>query len=386
MAFEELQNEDLDMVPACDEFNYETASIEQLVQLAAWDVDARKELTRRYGSAQPRSSDFNYELRHPGHADQSVHNPHKGVGAMAGAATGFGLGKPVMGSKRMGAGDDVPFPKKGTRAYDELVDGSAGPHLVKGADGEILGFTPERQALHDKIVAEHVLDSGVPGNQQNPDFVMLGGGSGAGKSTLVNSGEIAGLPREGSKTHVVINPDDIKQGNKGTGIPEFKQKIMAGDKEASYFVHEESSFIAKRVQSAAIERKQNIMLDATGDSGIDSLGAKVAQARSGGYSVKGVYVTVPTAVGLKRVVDRGKVPLYPGAPIGRVVRLDIAEKIHANVSTVFPQAVEAKLFDSLQLWDTRTTGSPKAVFDSLKGGVLDVGLWGEFLDKAKSSN
>jgi hypothetical protein len=32
-------------------------------------------------SAPTRASSFNYELRHPGHADQSVHNPHKGVSA-----------------------------------------------------------------------------------------------------------------------------------------------------------------------------------------------------------------------------------------------------------------------------------------------------------------
>jgi hypothetical protein len=28
--------------------------------------------------------DFDYEFRHPGHGDQSVHNPHKGGGAAAG--------------------------------------------------------------------------------------------------------------------------------------------------------------------------------------------------------------------------------------------------------------------------------------------------------------
>ena len=34
-------------------------------------------------SAPTRASNFNYELRHPGHGDQSVHNPHKGGGAYA---------------------------------------------------------------------------------------------------------------------------------------------------------------------------------------------------------------------------------------------------------------------------------------------------------------
>lgn len=43
-----------------------------------WDLDIDAELKKLAGS---RASDFNYELRHPGAHDQSVHNPHKGGGA-----------------------------------------------------------------------------------------------------------------------------------------------------------------------------------------------------------------------------------------------------------------------------------------------------------------
>ena len=35
-----------------------------------------------------RAADFNYELRHPGHGDQSVHNPHKGGNSAGGWAAG----------------------------------------------------------------------------------------------------------------------------------------------------------------------------------------------------------------------------------------------------------------------------------------------------------
>ena len=42
-----------------------------------WDLDIDAELDKLSGS---RSADFHYELRHPGHGDQSTHNPHKGGG------------------------------------------------------------------------------------------------------------------------------------------------------------------------------------------------------------------------------------------------------------------------------------------------------------------
>ena len=45
-----------------------------------WDLDIDAELEKLSSS---RSRTWNYELRHPGHGDQSVHNPHKGGGAYA---------------------------------------------------------------------------------------------------------------------------------------------------------------------------------------------------------------------------------------------------------------------------------------------------------------
>jgi hypothetical protein len=57
---------------------------EQLFQVAATgDQQALAELDRRLES-EPRQVDYDYELRHPGHGDQSVHNPHKGGGGAAG--------------------------------------------------------------------------------------------------------------------------------------------------------------------------------------------------------------------------------------------------------------------------------------------------------------
>jgi predicted ABC-type ATPase len=321
-----------------------------------------------------RAAKFNYDARHlAGSHDQSTHG--KGGG-------GSGLGVYVPGQRRPGAGDGTPFPKKGTRAYDDFMAGSAGQHVRTGPDGEILGWTPERQALHDKIVAEHVL--GVKPVDGQAEFVMMGGGSGAGKTTVLRKGGSEELPTDPKGSHVMINADEIKTGADGkTGIPEFRERVMGTDqvagKGAAAFVHEESAFLAQRVQAAAIERNQNILLDGTGDSGVGKLAAKVDVARQNGYSTKGVYVTIPTDMAVSRVASRGAKPALPGANFGRVVPEAVTRDIHISVSRVFPEAVNSKVFDVVELWDNTTT--PKLVYASKRGGVLDAGLWDAFTAK-----
>lgn len=82
-----IRNDNLALVPGCeDEVDYAELPFEQLVQLAVAGYEgANVELDQRMASG-ARAADFNYELRHPGHGDQSVHNPHKG-GAAAAATT-----------------------------------------------------------------------------------------------------------------------------------------------------------------------------------------------------------------------------------------------------------------------------------------------------------
>jgi len=72
---------ELHQIPACNEIgNYEDMPLEQLMVIAQWDEAAMQEVDRRFPATPTRASDFHYELRHPGHGDQSVHNPHKGAG------------------------------------------------------------------------------------------------------------------------------------------------------------------------------------------------------------------------------------------------------------------------------------------------------------------
>jgi hypothetical protein len=374
----EPQDGDLNQVPSCvDPIDYRLASWDELIYAAQiGEPEAIAELKRRVPVDQTREVDeeyeerwssWNYEVRHPGHPDQKIHNPHKNS-----PSNGHGLGAHTPGVPRPGAGDRVVKADSEEGRY--LLEGSGGKHITVDAEGNIQ-WSPERQALHDQIVAEHVL--GVP-RSTDPTITLMGGGPASGKTSVRDQGEV-GVPKAGSGKAVDVNPDDVKTGYEDrsgaptrTGIPEYHELKAKGDPTAAAFTHEESSYISKRIAQAAVERGQDVVIDGTGDSGIGSLTAKVAPAKAAGYKTKGVYVTIPTGEAVRRSRARGE-------RSGRVVPDEVVIETHQKVSRVFPQAVAAGTFDEIELWDNTTT--PKLVFSSKKGGVQDQGLYDAFVAK-----
>jgi predicted ABC-type ATPase len=270
------------------------------------------------------------------------------------------------GAPRPGMGDGVRITDSMAK---DMASGSGGPHLVKNDKGE-WQFTPERQALHDQIVNDAV--SGVP-RSDDPTYYMMGGGPGTGKSTVLNSG-LVDVPREGSGKAVEVNADKIR-----TEIPEYQTMIQDRDPNAAAFTHEESSYVGKRIQAAAIERKQDIVLDGTGDSKVESVNAKIDAARANGYKVSAVYVTAPTDVAFERAKARALDPNSDS--FGRIVPETVLRKTHAGVSAVFPQV--ATNFDSVSLWDN-TGRTPKLLARGTRAGldVIDQSGYQAFLDKA----
>jgi predicted ABC-type ATPase len=227
----------------------------------------------------------------------------------------------------------------------EMQGGSAAPFLQKNANGE-WEFTPERQALHDKIVLESV--DGVP-SSANPTYVVMGGGPAAGKSTILESGEVKLPPNT-----VEVNADIVK-----TKLPEWE---TAGVTQRASVTHAESSYLAKRTQGAAFERQQNIVLDGTGDTSPKSMNGKIDTARAAGYRVDAHYVTLPTDMAVENALARGKVT-------GRFVPEEVIRNTHAGVSTTFPEV--ATKFDSVKLYDTTKFGAPKVIATG-GSGVLDI--------------
>ena len=240
-------------------------------------------------------------------------------------------------------------------------------HLVPDGRG---GYEPseERAYLHQQIINQ--VTEGVP-QSSDPTFYMLGGGPASGKSTFLKSG-VTDTPDKANAVH--INADDIK-----AMLPENPRMVNGGDADffnAASFSHEESSMLAKRVQERAIENKQNIVLDGTGDSAINKLASKVESARQNGYKVNGVYVSVPTEVAWSRSVQRAL-----GAS-KRYVPKAVVEETHRAVSGTLRQAVEGGLFDKISLWDN--TGSAPRLVGSGSGNdfmISDSSAWQAFLAK-----
>ena len=240
-------------------------------------------------------------------------------------------------------------------------------HLVPDGRG---GYEPseERAYLHQQIINQ--VTEGVP-QSSDPTFYMLGGGPASGKSTFLKSGA-TDTPDKANAVHV--NADDIK-----AMLPENPRMVNGGDSDffnAASFSHEESSMLAKRVQDRAIENKQNIVLDGTGDSAINKLASKVESARQNGYKVNGVYVSVPTEVAWSRSVQRAL-----GAS-KRYVPKAVVEETHRAVSGTLRQAVEGGLFDKISLWDN--TGSAPKLVGSGSGNdfmISDSDAWQAFLAK-----
>jgi predicted ABC-type ATPase len=200
---------------------------------------------------------------------------------------------------------------------------------------------------------------------------MLGGGPASGKTTFLKSG-VTDVPDKAKAVH--INADDVKE-----MLPENPRMREGNDADffnAAKFAHEESSILAKRIQQKAISNSQNIVLDGTGDSAINKLVSKVESARTQGYKVNGVYVTIPTDVAWDRSVKRAL------GSTKRYVPESVVRETHRDVSNTLRQAIEGGLFESVSLWDN-TERTPRLIGQG-KGNEFTVengDLWNAFLAK-----
>jgi predicted ABC-type ATPase len=229
-------------------------------------------------------------------------------------------------------------------------------------------WSPERAALHDKIVTDYLSGNGQPpaewdGQAATPPpprvFVMLGGGPAAGKTTALNSGVY-----ERPAHAVIVNADEVK-----AMLPEG----AAGEPGWAPRTHEESSYLAKRIEAAAIERGANVILDGTGTKP-----ARAAEvAADVGMELVGRYTTVDVATALARADARA-------AATGRVVLPDVIVDKHRESTRRLVDTLDT--FDDLMLHDNSAEGPPRLVASKRKGEPLkvhDQGLWDTFIAKGE---
>ena len=266
-------------------------------------------------------------------------------------------GRPGQRGGSAPEGADGSYPKANPNGRDTFEQ-------FRNPDGT---WTKERQALHEEIIAKFFKDK-TP--VEHPTSYLMGGGPASGKTTMLRSGSVR-VP----ENHVLAAGDDIKE-----LLPEYIEGVKRGDVNASQIVHEESSYLSKIIASRAAEQNYNVLMDGTGDSGIDSLKKKVDSMRPNRQPVIGIYATVDIDTAKYRAIERAK-------KTGRWMPESVLVENHKAVSTIFPQIVKSNVMEQVNLFDTMQQ-PPKliAVGASGKLTIIDKKSYQAFLDKADYAN
>ena len=223
-------------------------------------------------------------------------------------------------------------------------------------------YTKEREALHNKIIAE-ALSKSTP--TEHPVSYMMGGGSGSGKSSAQKN---MAFP----KNLVHIDTDELK-----IKLPEYQKMLEFKDSRAAAHTHYETAHIAKRILSEAVSKSYNVMLDGTGNTSLHSVMKRINTMNKGGRKIIATYVTCDVKTAMKRNISRAK-------ETGRLTPEHILKENHRSVSQLVPELIKAGVFHSFNLFDT-SSGSTVHVA-SAEGSNLKIhnkGLWNEFLKKGE---
>ena len=159
-------------------------------------------------------------------------------------------------------------------------------------------YTPERKALHDKIMREILspekIKAATPEPGTKPTFVVLGGRGGSGKSSFTHD-EHTGKPPTvnefDSTKFLTLDADAVK----GMLDPPY-QGWNANQ------VHEESSYVFDKIMEAAQAQGLNIISDATLKS--DKMGPVLEKLQSKGYDIEGHYMYLPRQKAAERACGR----------------------------------------------------------------------------------
>ena len=215
----------------------------------------------------------------------------------------------------------------------------AAPEAVRAA------LPLERRVLHDGI-EQALLDvaPSVPIGEQ-PVAVLMMGGPASGKSAVTKHLDL--------KRFVQIDADAIKD-----KLPEYREAISKFARNAAPMAHEESSYLAKRVRTRAIEARQNFLFDGTG-ANAEAYSDLVWDLKRRGYKVQVFAVDTDVDVAVKRAIKRAKEKgRMPPEPYIRATY----PKVRKSFARVAEYADEARLYDT-----TAAGRGPAPIFAKREG-------------------
>ncbi len=212
--------------------------------------------------------------------------------------------------------------------------------------------TKARARLHKKLIADAFAQS--PGVKQERKAIVFAGPPGAGKSSLRRE-----LLQEKEGDYLVIDADDFKKALMKQALADgsyesfikpdaIRELEAAGAQffplELSSLVHEESSYLAKRLRRRAMANGDNIVIDSVLSSQEDA--AKLsAELVAAGYEVQVIDLEVPYEFSQQKIRERWaearRDALSGGDPLGgRWVPSDYARYVFDGPNGVpRPEAV-----------------------------------------------
>lgn len=221
-------------------------------------------------------------------------------------------------------------------------------NMVNGA------WKAEREKLHNEIIARILTPEKVeackPKNGEKPKFVMFGGRGGSGKSWFTDKKRAEAEGREvmfDADNYLVLDADELKR-----YIPEFKG-WNAGE------VHEESSYLNKKIKNMAISLGLNIIVDGTmnyNPKKPDKVKNEMLEAQSKGYSLEAHYMFLPLQDSCIRAFNRFKTK--KGDYSGRLVPTDIMLAMRDNEKS-FDSVTD--IVDDWSFRDNQGSGGPKLI-------------------------
>lgn len=174
------------------------------------------------------------------------------------------------------------------------------------------------EKVHKPIIEKYI--SKVK-SHEHPTVTLMMGAPASGKGSVRKS-----IKDTYNFGDVVIDPDDIKMIDLKDDWDTYSK---ADSKSAANNLHEESSYLSSKIQSALINKKANFTLDKTFCE-YKKLKNTIDTFVKNGYEVNIIYASVPKEIAHERMLARGN-------EIGRHIPEDVFNNKHDSIIKTFDQ-------------------------------------------------
>lgn len=223
----------------------------------------------------------------------------------------------------------IPNVSKLYKVLDGVNNSRTSKNIYK--DRNTGGYTPERLALHEKIMEEFIGDDSLPESGVAPIALLVGGPPASGKSTILKHKGLKG------SDFTYVNSDDIQERLPGyTGVN-------------AMLYHDEARDIHDKLITRSLTEKRNIIIDGTMRN-VEKETKKIAKLKELGYKVKVVSVQAQVELLITRATKRFMAT-------GRYIPLHWIAKEGNNINEA--QKKYKDLVDEYELWDSSYSPSKR---------------------------